>query len=138
MIPENVNVLDTFVVSDDKTLEHIRRHTAHFVGRGAYRHIEVATPVEHRERFEYRINAHYQACGCVESGISVLLTIAVLVTWRIAWPEHPVYAWRDATLDIGIVFVAALLGKLVGIVRSHLALQGTLQELARILGANNK
>jgi len=88
-----------------------------------------------RERFERRINAYYRACGCFEGGISVLLTIAMLVTWSIFFSEHQAYAWPDVAMYVGIVLLVAVLGKWLGHVRAHLALGTTLRELARDLAA---
>lgn len=130
MIPQDIGVSGTFVISDQETLTRIRRHTGRFMGRGAYRHIEVALPVAQREHFGRRINKHYRACGCLEGGILVLLTIATLLAWNLIRSNPPEYGWGDLPLDFGVVLSAGVIGKVFGIVRAHLALGGTLRELA--------
>lgn len=137
MIPQDIGVPGTFVISDAETLASITRHTAHFLGRGAYRHIEVALPVAQRERLQRRINARYRACGCVESAIAVVLTVAALIVWNVVYSEQPGYAWGDIALDVAIALSAGAAGKVVALVRAHWALRATLRDLASALAAHN-
>jgi len=137
MIPQDSGNPGTFVISDADTLACIMRHTAHFLGRGAYRHIEVALPVAQRERFERRINARYRACGCFESAIAVLLTVAALVIWNVGYPAQPGYAWDDFALDLVIALLAGAGGKVLAMVRAHFALASTLRELESTFAAHN-
>lgn len=137
MIPRDIGVSDTFVISDEDTLARIRRHTAHFLGRGAYRRIEVALPIAQRERFEHRINAGYRACGCFESAIAVLLTVAALVVWNVVYSARARYAWDDIALDAVVALSAGAVGKVLAMVRAHLALKGTLRELESAFAAHN-
>ena len=138
MIPPNIGSPGTFVISDEESLARIRRHTANFLGRGTYRHIEVALPVAQRERFERQINARYRACGCLESGILVLLTIAGVFVWNVVYSEQPGYGWGDIALDVVVVLLAGAGGKVLALARAHWALMGTLRELASAFGAQQQ
>lgn len=138
MIPPNIGSPGTFVISDEESLARIRRHTANFLGRGTYRHIEVALPVAQRERFERQINARYRACGCLESAIAVLLATAALVFWNLFYSAQQEYGWSDIALDAATVLLAGAVGKVLALARAHWALMGTLRELASAFGAQQQ
>jgi|SRR5581483_3822341 len=128
----------TLVISDADTLARFRRDTAHFLGRGAYRHIEVALPLAQRERFQRQINARYRACGCVASAIAVALASAAVIVWNVFYSTHIGYGWGDIALDVGLVLLAGAVGKVAALGRAHWALKNTLRELASAFAAQQR
>ena len=123
-----------FVITDELSLDQFSDHIATFLERGAYQLIEVAVPsLEQRELLERRINRHYRACGCLEGGIAVLLSIAGVLVWHLVLAGKPVLTWPVIALDVGTVFLAALVGKAFGMVRARIALRRTLKMLSSAL-----
>src|SRR5581483_5774241 len=132
MTPRSTGGPGTFVISDAHTLARITRDTAHFLGRSAYQHIEVALPVARRERFERQINARYRACGCFASAS------AALVVWNVVYSARSGYGWGDIALDVGLVLLAGAMGKVLALARAHWALKRTLRELASVFAAQQQ
>jgi hypothetical protein len=66
-----------------------------------------------RERWEARLLSRYGDCGCHAGGAAVLLTLGVLVLAGVALPGER--TWPRVAIGIGVAFLAAVAGKLVGI-----------------------
>ena len=88
-------------------------------------------PPDEQARWQIRLARDYGACGC-EMGeyfmAAGLIAIALLMwqTWGlIGW------SWLDRGLwAVGILFAAALVGKLVGLLVAHLRLRRAVAELS--------
>jgi hypothetical protein len=92
-------------------------------------------PLEEQARWQSRLAHDYGGCGC-ETGRSFLLAglIGIVALIWLTWGREDWSRLERGLWSAGIVFGAALLGKLVGLLAAHLRLRRSLQELSALLG----
>lgn len=126
----------TFLIEDEPSLERFQRHIASSLFPATYQRIRVDLPsLEHRERFERRINFNYRACGCLEGGVAAVLTLVTLLGWHCGPAAGRPAGWADLASGFGWMVLAALFGKASGIVRARLSLRRAIQVMTSTLAA---
>lgn len=83
-----------------------------------------------RARWERRINRYSSVCGCKSS--AWFLTIAVIgyLGFLLLAPDTMVpQGWSRLSWGVGVVFIAGLIGKLIGLLAGSILLRRTLRSL---------
>ncbi len=92
--------------------------------------IEIVAAPEEVKLIEKKINRYYFACGCTIGEVSVIFTLLIFgLIWLFDQHSALLVLWKI----VGAVFVAALIGKIIGIALSRYLLQKTYSELSKLL-----
>lgn len=84
------------------------------------------------ENLSKEINKHYFACGCSEGTVFVLLALAGLAGWVLSNTESlNQLGWKQGLSGLGIVLIAAGIGKGIGKWRASFALKKTVNKLIK-------
>lgn len=103
-------------------------------GRRRFRALEVAVPQlspDENETWQKQLDRAYFACGCGEGAAFAVLGVVGYAAWAVARPEP--LAWLDLLWLVGTFFVAAGLGKAIGLARARRRLARTVDRLGQAL-----
>jgi hypothetical protein len=88
-----------------------------------------------RKATEEDLNRHYFACGCAEASALASAAVVGVPAWLVISRGMDGLTWLDALAALGLVFLAAGLGKGVGVLRARYRLGRVLARLRqRIAG----
>ena len=85
-------------------------------------------------QWQLLINRQLSACGCTEGAILLMVTACGYVIYLIFLrEEYTSIGWSIIGLGIGISFIAAIIGKLTGLVRSQIQLTRYVRRLKAVM-----
>jgi hypothetical protein len=86
------------------------------------------------KRWEARLSRYYFACGCEAGSVVLLVALAAyLVALALAPGGFGAATWREAVAGVVVGFVAAGVGKAVGLIHARRRLRTTIRSLASAL-----
>jgi uncharacterized protein (TIGR03382 family) len=88
---------------------------------------------DERERWERRLLSAYTECGCDAGGLTVLVALAGLVVFAVAFPRER--TWTDAGLGLAATLAAAVVGKVAGIAVARIRLRRDIRRVRSFLTA---
>jgi hypothetical protein len=97
-------------------------------GRSVKLDLPLAT--DQRRTWEENIHRHTHTCGCKEGQIALSLFVpAAGIAWFAGWMQLAM-GWRGGLEVFALLFVAALVGKIAGLVMARVRLRQTVREIA--------
>jgi hypothetical protein len=90
-------------------------------GIGAVIIADTTVPQDKRQSWERQINRHLRACACAESSLGLLIGLlgyVLYLAWR--WSAGAEVGWNALGWGILVVFLCALIGKWIGLVRAEM------------------
>lgn len=121
-----------FVIKDKKDLARLRNDPTI---KRSYRRIKItlAAGWEIPEKLQQRINKAYFSCGCASGAIAVYVAILSMILCWLLLPSLVSWSWW---LVLTIIFLASIIGKVIGIVLSRYKLKLALLELEPLLASS--
>ena len=98
-------------------------------------HVVIADPrlpKEQRDAWEREINSKLHACGCAEASVGMLVGLfGVLAFLIVRWAGGAGFAWSDLGWAFAILFMASLVGKMVGLARAETRYRDLVRRIGR-------
>ena len=87
-------------------------------------------PREELVRWQILLNQRLSACGCSEGAILLLAsTIAYISYLLFTRSQFSSIGWNEVGIGFGIIFLASLLGKFLGLIRAQIQLSRLVSKL---------
>ena len=114
-----------YVINNNDSLTRLRCDPSL---KRSYRRIKIELDGDKKKLnlVERRINKTYFACGCTSGAISVYMVIILMTAYWLIFPSPAFLTWWTV---LATIFLASILGKIIGIVVSRKQLRIALEEL---------
>ena len=113
-----------YVIRDLKSLEKLQHDSSLKMSIRKIR-IDLSSSLDIKQ-YEHQLNESYFACGCKAGSITLSITILVILIAWLIFPEASIWGWWQLLF---IIFSAALIGKMFGLILAKFRLRYLIKAL---------